>query len=62
MHKWFVEHSKFVKFKGRIWIVPCISIWYDKYTFLETGVETPSFGFQVAWLSWYYGIKIQKGY
>jgi len=62
MHKWFTEQSKFMKFKGRVWIVPCISIWYDKYSFLETGVYTSSFGFQVAWLSWSYGFKIQKGY
>jgi hypothetical protein len=60
--KWFIEQNKFATFRGRIWIIPCISIWYDKYYFLETGVTSPAFGFQLSWLSWAYGLTIQKGY
>lgn len=60
--KWFVAQNKFATLKGRIWIIPCLSIWYDKYYFLETGVASPAFGFQFSWLSWAYGITIQKGY
>jgi len=50
MKNWFIVQNSFVSFKGRIWFIPCISIWYDKYTFLETGVTTPAFGLQFAWL------------
>jgi hypothetical protein len=60
--KWFIEQNKFATLKGRIWIIPCLSIWYDKYYFLETGVSSPAFGFQISWLSWAYGVTVQKGY
>jgi hypothetical protein len=52
--KWFIEQNKFATLKGRIW--------YDKYYFLETGVSSPAFGFQISWLSWAYGVTVQKGY
>ena len=29
--KWFVENNRFVKIRGKYWLIPCISIWYDKY-------------------------------
>jgi hypothetical protein len=59
---WKVNHSRLRKFTGKYWIIPCISIWYDRYYFLETGVETPAFGFQIAFLNYTYGITIQKSY
>lgn len=62
MKNWFIAQNSFVYFKGRVWFIPCISIWYDKNTFLETGVVTPAFGLQLAWFSWTYGFMIQKGY
>jgi hypothetical protein len=62
MKKWFISQNKFSTFKGRVWIIPCISVWYDKYTFLETGVGTPAFGIQLAWLRWSYGFSLQLGY
>jgi hypothetical protein len=62
MKKWFISQNKFSTFKGRIWIIPCISVWYDKYTFLATGEETPAFGIQLAWLRWSYGFSLQVGY
>lgn len=60
--KWFVEQNRFATLKGRIWFIPCISLWYDKYYFLESGVASPAFGLQISWLSWAYGLTIQKGY
>jgi|688.fasta_scaffold45270_12 hypothetical protein len=62
LKNWFVAQNKFTSFKGRIWFIPCISIWYDKNTFLETGVVTPAFGIQIAWLGWVYSFMLQKGY
>ena len=62
MKNWFIVQNKFISFKGRVWFIPCISIWYDKHTFLETGVVRPAFGLQLAWLKWTYGFMIQKGY
>lgn len=62
MKKWFISQNKFFTFKGRIWIIPSISIWYQKYTFLETGVGTPAFGIQFAWLRWSYNLSFQLGY
>ena len=59
--KWSTSFSKKI-FKGRIWFIPCLSIWYDKYTFLETGVYTPSFGIQFAFISISFGFTIQKTY
>jgi hypothetical protein len=62
MKNWFIAQNSFISFKGRIWFIPGISIWYDKHTFLETGVTTPAFGLQFAWLRWTYGFMIQKEY
>jgi len=62
MNNWFIENNRFVTFRGKIWILPCLSIWYDKHYFLETGVTSPAFGIQISWLRWAYGLTIQKGY
>ena len=42
LKNWFIAQNNYTSFKGRIWFIPCISIWYDKNTFLETGVVTPT--------------------
>lgn len=60
--KWFTEISKIYKHKGNYWILPCISLRYDKYHFLETGVETPALMLQISFLNFSWGLKIQKGY
>ena len=62
MTKWFIENNRFVRFRGKYWIIPCISIWNDKYYFLETGVTSPAFGIQISFLNFAYGLTIQKGY
>ena len=62
MRKWFIDTNRFVKVKGKIWIIPCIRLWYDKDYFLETGVTSPAFGLQISWFSWAYGLTIQQGY
>ena len=60
--KWFIERNKFTKIRGKYWLIPCISIWYDKEYFLETGVTSEAFGLQVSFLNLAYGLTIQKGY
>lgn len=62
IRQWDIETNRFVRFRGKYWIIPCISIWYDKYHFLETGVESPAFGIQICWFNCAYCLKIQKGY
>jgi hypothetical protein len=62
MSKWFIANNRYGKFNGKYWIIPCISLWYDKYSFLERGVTSPSFGFQISWLNFAYGLTIQKRY
>jgi hypothetical protein len=60
--KWFFETSGLVKINGMIWIIPCVSIWYDSQRFLESGVYTKSFGIQVSFLRWAWGAYLQQGY
>jgi hypothetical protein len=62
MKKWFIENNKLVKIRGKYWLIPCISIWYDKEYFFETGVTSPAFGIQISFLNFAYGLTIQKGY
>lgn len=62
MNKWFIEYNRFVRFRHKYWIIPCISVWYDKEYFLETGVTSPAFGIQISFLNFVYGLTIQKGY
>jgi hypothetical protein len=62
MKKWFTSQNSFVSVKGRIWLFPCVSIWYDRNTFLETGVVSPAFGIQISFLRWSYSVTIQQGY
>jgi len=62
MKKWFIENNRFVTIRGKYWLIPCISIWYDKEYFLETGVTSPAFGIQISFLNFAYGLTIQKGY
>ena len=57
-----MENNRFVRMRGRYWLIPCIEIWYDKYYFLETGVTSPAFGIQISFLNFAYGLTIQKGY
>jgi hypothetical protein len=62
MKNWFIENNRFVKFRGKYWLIPCISLWYDKDFFRETGVTAPAFGIQISFLNFAYGLTIQKGY
>ena len=36
MKKWFISQNGLYHIKGKIWIIPCISLWYDKDSFLES--------------------------
>jgi len=58
--KWKVNQSKLRKVIGKYWLIPCISIWYDQYYFLESGVNTSAFGLNVSFFNFAYGIVIQK--
>jgi hypothetical protein len=40
--KWFTNIRKPYRHIGNYWLLPCLSIRYDRYHFLETGVETPA--------------------
>lgn len=62
MNKWFFEQTKIYSVVGVFWILPTITLLYNRYEFLETGVETPAFVFSIKWLKWGYGFTFQKGY
>lgn len=59
---WFITHNRFFKTKGSIHILPEFCVWFDKNYFLETGVYTPAFGFQICWVKWKWAVGLQKGY
>jgi hypothetical protein len=53
----------FVYKKNHHWfIVPTIIFFYNKNTFLETGVYTPSWGITIRWLTYMIGFQIQQSY
>lgn len=60
--RWYIDKNKFYKHVGYYMIVPCISIWYNKYRFLETGVYTPAFGVNLGWLNFRYALAVQQTY
>lgn len=53
----------FIYKKNHHWfLIPTIVFFYNKQTFLESGVYTPSCGITVRWLTYMVGAQIQKGY
>jgi hypothetical protein len=59
------KYSKdfFVYNKRHHWfIIPTVVFFYNKETFLETGVYTPSFGLTIRWLTFMVGFQIQQEY
>ena len=57
------EKDFFIIKKKHFWfIIPTIIIFYNKETFLETGVYTPSWGLTLRWLNIMAGIQIQEVY
>jgi hypothetical protein len=59
------KYSKdfFVYNKRHHWfITPTIVFFYNKETFLESGVYTPSFGLTIRWLTFMVGFQIQQEY
>lgn len=50
------------KKKHHWFIVPTIVFFYNKETFLETGVYSPSWGITMRWLTFMIGFQIQLGY
>lgn len=59
--KW-ITNSIFFKTEITLHILPEFCVWYVKDQFLETGVYTPAFGFQFAWIKWKWAFSMQKGY
>lgn len=60
--KILIDRTPFYKHRGMYWILPCISLWFDKYHFLETGVTSKALGFSISWINYSWGITIQEGY
>ena len=50
------------KKKHHWFIIPTIVFFYNKETFLETGVYSPSWGVTMRWLTFMIGFQIQLGY
>ena len=42
MSKWFIREKKGKISKKDLFLIPTIKVWYNKRTFLETGVHTPA--------------------
>jgi hypothetical protein len=60
--KWFVKTNRFHKIANIVFVIPSIAIFYDKNSFLETGVTSPEIAIHIIWLHWEYEYSIQKGY
>ena len=60
--KWSVVHNYFIKTKNSLHLLPELCLWYDRDYFLETGIYSPAFGFQVCWLKWKWAVAFQKTY
>jgi len=50
------------KKKHHWFIIPTVVFFYNKDTFLETGVTSPSWGLTIRWLTYMVGVQIQEGY
>ena len=46
MKKWFINTNKFVKIRGKVWIIPCISLWYDKDYLFNEESTLPETGYE----------------
>ena len=59
--KWITDFF-IVKKKHHWFLIPTIVFFYNKETFLETGVYTPSWGLTIRWLTYMVGFQIQEAY
>lgn len=62
MSKWFIREKKGKVSSRDLFLIPTIKIWYNKRTFLETGVHTPAFGVKLHLFMFELSIAFQKGY
>lgn len=62
MTKWIIDTTKIKQYRNVYWLIPCISLKYEKEYFLETGVTSPAFVLNIAFLKYNWGMTIQKGY
>jgi len=57
------EKDFFIYNKKHHWfIIPTIVFFYNKETFLETGVYSPSCGLTIRWFTYMIGFQIQESY
>ena len=62
MRKWFLKEKKGKISRKDFFIIPTIKVWYNKRTFLETGVHTPAWGIKIHIFVIELSIAFQKGY
>ena len=60
--KYYDKHFYFVKMRNNWFIIPTVVFFYNKETFLETGVYTPAWGLNFKWLIFTGGFQIQESY
>jgi hypothetical protein len=61
-NKIYDKHFFIYNKKHHWFIIPTVVFFYNKETFLETGVYTPSWGLTIRWLTYMIGFQIQEGY
>lgn len=62
MKNWFIEKSTHKSNYNDLFIIPTFRIWWNKRTFLETGVYTKSINMEIRVFFWGYHLSIQEGY
>lgn len=62
MKIWFIREHRIKSNYNDLFIIPTIKVWWNKKTFLETGVYSNSIGIKVYILFWEYSLSIQEGY
>ena len=62
MKKKYYKDFFVYKKKHHWFIIPTVVFFYNKETFLETEVYTPSWGLTIRWLTYMVGFQIQESY
>lgn len=62
MKNWFIKEKSVKRNRRDLFIIPTIKVWYNKRTFLETGVHTPAWGIKLHLFVFEFSISFQKGY
>lgn len=62
MKNWFIKENKRKSNYNDLFIIPTFKIWWNKRTFLETGVYTKAIGIKIHLFFWEYSFAVQEGY